>query len=197
MLQCWVVLATAFALALAAAGERTAAAAVRPLKPGRACERTQVRKLPLTGAAQPDILTVRATGASCGQAWIVVTVRAAGGRALWTDRAFLGAVESARLPGEAAAPEVTFEQVIAAVEGWVSVENTRDAPAWPNGKPTPASGQQPGSTQYDSPLDRARYERIRAAQEPMLCIPVGPEAAHCVAMDPASRRLVAFLGRGG
>jgi hypothetical protein len=38
--------------------------------------------------------------------------------------------------------------------------------------------------------------RIRAAHEPMLCIPIGPESAHCIAMDPSTRTLVELLSRG-
>jgi len=173
-----------------------ALAGVRATKPGRACERTLVRKVAISDPARPDTLTVRATGPSCAQALIAVTLRSAAGRRLWSEQAFLGAVESARLPGEAPAGEVSFEQVIAAVEGWVSLEATQDAPAWPRGAGSLPAGPGPGPTQYETRLDHGAYERIRAAREPMLCIPVGPEAAHCVARDPASGKLVAFLGRG-
>jgi len=184
-------------LSLGAAG--AAHAAVTAVIPGKACERIQVRRLAFSDPARPDALTVRATGPSCAAARIIVTVRDARGRTLWSESAFLGAVTDGRLPGEPA-PDVTFESVIGAVETWVSVETSSDAPAWPPAFPnlaaataaTPASDR----TLYDTRLSRARYEAIRAAREPMLCVPEGPESAHCIAKDPTTGRLVEVLSRG-
>jgi hypothetical protein len=79
-----------------------------------------------------------------------------------------------------------------AVENWSAIKNTGDPPAWDAGAAPPPSG----ATQYETKLDRARYSRIRAAAEQMLCVPVGPETGHCLAMDAYTGRLVEFLSRG-
>ena len=76
--------------------------------PGRACERSYVRWLTFSDPARPDRLTVRATGPSCARASIVVTLRDASRRVIWRERTHLAQVESGRLPGEAAADDVTF-----------------------------------------------------------------------------------------
>jgi len=94
------------------------------------------------------------------------------------------------------APDITFEHVVGEVENWISIENTADAPVWPgtgsrDTKPSPTA-----APQYETKLDRHRYERIRARRAPMLCIPIGPESAHCIAMDPSTKEPVEFFARG-
>jgi hypothetical protein len=178
-------------LALSLCQAPPATASVSPLVRGRGCERTYVRHLTFSDSARADMLAVRATGPSCGRASIVVTLRDASRRLLWNERTYLAQVESGRLPNEPA-DDVPFEHAIAVVEHWVSVETTSEAPPWPDG----ASGRAQPGTQYDTRLDRPRYERIRAARAAMVCIPIGPESAHCIAIDPATRKPVEFLGRG-
>ena len=191
--------AVAAAALVAWGGAPPAAAGVKALVPGKACERTQVRRLVLSDTARPDTLTIRATGPSCQAAKIIVTLRSASGRTLWSEQAYLSEVEFARSPDEAG-PEITFESVIGAVESWVSLEQSSDAPPWPGRGPAPGDaplGPPPaGQAEYDTKLDRAPYERIRSSHAPMLCITVGPEAGHCIARDPATGRLVEFFGRG-
>lgn len=179
------------ALSLCQAG--AARAGVSPHVRGRGCERSYERQVTFSNGLRADTLTVRATGPTCGRVSIVVTLRDASHRLLWNERTYLGQVESDRLPNEPA-EDVTFEHVIAVVEHWVSVENTSEAPPWPGGAARVA--QSPPTTQYDTKLDRPRYERIRAARAAMVCIPIGPESAHCIAIDPATRKPVELLGRG-
>jgi len=172
-----------------------ALAAAAAVVPGKACERAHVRRLVLSDPAHPDTLTVRATGPSCQAAKIIVTLRSAAGRTLWSEQVFLSGVEFGLSPDEPG-PEITFEFVTGAVETWVSLEQSSEAPPWPGPGPAPLGPPAPGQLEYDTKLDRAQYERIRAAHAPMLCIPVGPEAGHCIARDPATGRLVEFFGRG-
>lgn len=158
--------------------------------PGKGCERVRTTRVSGPVAAT---LTVRATGRDCAHAWIVTTLRSAKGAPLWRERYFLGAVENDRLPGEPA-PPVAFEHVIAVVEHWASTENTAEAPLWPAGAPRLSSRRD--GAQVATRLPRGRYERIRAAAEPMLCLPVGSETGHCLAVDPASAKWVELLVRG-
>jgi len=191
--------AVAAAALVAWGGAPPAAAGVKALVPGKACERTQVRRLALSDPARPDTLTVRATGPSCQAALVVVTLRNAAGRILWSEQAVLSIVDFDRFPDEPG-PEITFEFVIGAVENWVSLEQASDAPPWPGRGPAPGDAPlgppPPGEVQYDTKLDSAPYERIRAGHGRMLCMPVGPQAGHCIAKDPASGRIVEFFGRG-
>jgi hypothetical protein len=180
-------------LALSICQPAAAKPGVSPLVRGRGCERSHERQLTFSKSARADTLAVRATGPSCGRVSIVVTLRDGSHRLLWNERTYLAQVESDQLPGEPA-NDVPFEHVIAAVEHWVSVENTSEAPPWPDG--ASRSGRPQPGTQYDTKLDRRRYERIRAARAAMVCIPIGPESAHCIAIDPATRKPVEFLGRG-
>jgi hypothetical protein len=168
---------------------------VSALVPGKACERTVVRELVFSHRRPTDTLIVRATGPTCTHAKIVVTLRTASRQTIWTEWAYLSVVEFAQFPDEEV-PEVTFERVIGVVENWVSVENSSEAPAWPDGISSLAEVPASGLAQYDTKLNRQRYERIRAAHQPMLCIPIGPESAHCIAMDTSTQTLVELLSRG-
>jgi hypothetical protein len=185
----------AFILSLSTYQTAIADGGVSALVPGKACERAVVRKLVFSHGGPPDTLIVRATGPTCMHAKIVVTLRTASRHTIWTEWAYLSVVEFTQFPDEEV-PEVTFEHVIGVVENWVSVENSSEAPAWPDGISSLAEVPASGLTQYDTKLNRRRYERIRAAHEPMLCIPIGPESAHCIAMDPSTQTLVELLSRG-
>lgn len=169
-------------------------AGVAPLVPGKACERTRTVPVALSDAPPPLRLTVRATGPSCARARIMVTL-SAGARRRWTEQAYLSAVESGRSPDEPG-PEVTFEHVIAVVEHWTSVEPTSSAPPWPEGATALPATSGTDITQYETKLPRDRYLSLRGAGGRMLCVPQGPESAHCLAIDPASRKVVEFFARG-
>lgn len=170
------------------------AAAKGPAGP-QGCHQTLVRRAALSGRGRPDIIVVRAAGASCTAARISVVVRDATGRTLWFEESYARPVVDDRGPDEPG-PALTFQRLEGLVNGWISLEKTSQAPAWPAEAETlPASvGQDP--TQRQTTLKRPAYERIRAAREPMLCVVQGPESAHCIARDPASGRLVELFSGG-
>jgi len=167
---------------------------VRTTGPTKACERTLSRHLSFSGS-HPDTLTIKATGPTCARAKLIVTLWTAAHRLIWKEETYLSLVERGESP-KPGDPDVTFEHVIGSVENWVSYENTSSAPAWPGGAPRVTTPSPNAALQYDTKLDRHRYERIRAAGTLMLCIPIGPESAHCIAMDPIARTPVELFGRG-
>jgi hypothetical protein len=113
----------------------------------------------------------------------------------WSEQTYISLMERGDLPTKGD-PDVMFEHVIAVVENWVSYENTSEAPIWPERSSQGATVSPDGALQYDTSLDRQPYNRIRATPALMLCIPTGPEAAHCIAMDPSTNRPVELLRRG-
>lgn len=182
--------AVALAFALAAAGQPASAAVA-----DRGCGYQAARKVTLSGSSRPDALTVRATGRRCGAVTIAVTLRSASGDLLWTEKVYWGLVEAARFPDEPV-PEVGRERIVSAVDNWVSLENTATAPDWPEAAASLPGAEASAEMQYDTPLSPARYRAIRAAREAMICVPVGAESAHCLAVDPATHRLGVFFNRG-
>lgn len=180
---------------IAVAISGAAAANVTQRVAGKACERARVTAVALSRGAPPAVVTVRATGPSCERARIVVALSTRLHRRLWTEWTYLSLVESGRFPNEPG-PEITFEHVIGAVENWVSVEKTVDAPAWPEGAEALPTTSGAEIARYETRLSRKRYLAIRAAGGQMLCTPQGPESAHCLAIDPASGQLVEFFQRG-
>jgi hypothetical protein len=186
----------AWAVTMLVLGVQPAASGVTERDRGRACERTRALQVFFSDAAPAASITVQATGPSCRRARIIVTVKSPSERLLWREETELSLVES----GEAARkddPDIPFERVIGIVDNWVSVEPLKSAPAWPAGaigpiSPTVATDQ----TQYETRLDRSRYQRLRVGGGRMLCVPTGPETAHCLTFDPSTNKLIEFLVRG-
>jgi hypothetical protein len=169
--------------------------------PGKACERTQLSRFSFSGRAPAGLITTRATGPSCRDAAIVVTITDATHRVLWREQTPLSLVASDRFPDEPGPhPDVSFEVVIGAVETWAVPETLENAPDWPAAAPRlpqpAAKAGQGDPTQYETRLDRGTYRRIRAAGGQMVCIASGPETAHCIALDPATGKAVELFVRG-
>ena len=145
--------------------------------------------------ARPDLLTVKATGPTCARARIIVTIRTATHRRIWNEEAYISLVERGDFPPKGD-PDITLEHVTGEVENWISYENTAEAPVWPGTSSRETKPSPTAAPQYETKLDRRRYERIRATRSSMLCIPIGPESAHCIAVDPSTKEPVEFFGRG-
>ena len=141
-----------------------------------------------------DNLTVRAEGETCARARITITLRSATGALLWSEWAYWSAVDSARFPDEVTEP-VSAEDMARTVESWVLVRQTSEAPAWPVDIASLAD-LRIDEAQYATPLTRDAYERVRTANAPMICTPIGPEYGHCLVYDPETRRAGVFFERG-
>ena len=186
----------ASAVTMLVLGFQPAASEVTALVRGKACERTRVQRISFSDRVPGPSITIRATGPSCRRARIVVTVKGPTRRLLWREETALSVVESGDFARKGD-PDVPFERVIGIVETWVSVEPVNSAPPWPAGALGPISPTAATDlTQYETRLDRSRYERLRADGGRMLCVPTGPETAHCLMFDPLTNKLLEFLTRG-
>jgi hypothetical protein len=185
--------AAAFAVVIAlAAAPPAEAGAATP----NACQRTHSQALTFSNPARPDTLVVsaRSTRADCKDTKVTVVVRNAAGRMIWTESAVLSLVDFGRFPDEDGV-ELSPGDVARAVDNWVSIEKASDAPPWST-QAAALVAPSDDPQQFDTALSQAAYLRIRAAGGPMLCIGVGPESAHCIAIDPATRKPAVLFNRG-
>lgn len=181
------------AFRICADGTSHSRATVSTVRPGRGCERRYERIFSFD-REKPGRLIVQAYGSSCRRATISVTVTKAGGSVIWREATALNLVLEGELASQTDS-EIPFERVIGLVENWVSIEPLATAPVWPPAAPHPAGDPQQ-NLQVESQLDPQRYERLRLEPGRMLCIPVGPETAHCVAFDRATAATVVLFTRG-
>ncbi len=184
------------AVAAGLAGALLAAACVgAPMRDSSAqCAQERTQTVLFSQAQRLDTLSVRAAGPTCAQARITITLRRTTGALLWSEWAYWSAVDSARFPDEVTEP-VSPEDMARTVESWVLVQQTSEAPAWPADIASLAD-LRIDEAQYATPLSRDAYERVRAANAPMICTPIGPEYGHCLVYDPETRRARVFYERG-
>lgn len=186
---CMIFLANSFRLA--AADRRSSPKSHRPQG---SCEFSDVQFVKLTNDRRSYVLTVRSLGRECRSAVIIADISNASGRSVWREALRLTTFEGVD------PAQISFnpsrEQVRRIVQTWASIEKTGEAPIWRRGAIRPQTSSAGDPTVYLTSLDRADYERIRRAREPMICVPIGPETGHCIAALPRSRKVTVFMMRG-
>ena len=120
-------------------------------------------------------MRIETTGATCKAAIAQLTVTAPGGGVIHTDE--LIAAQTFALNGaktakdmQAALGEVITDPMV----------DTSNLPEWE------AGAEQPGKEfpfYPETPIDRAAYEKLRAAKTPMLCYVQGGESSGCWLLD--------------
>lgn len=159
------------------------------------CERDHSRAIRFSNSEHADNLTVRASGASCNNVKITVTLRAAHGQVLWSEWSYFNLIKFDRFPNEPG-QRITLEDVIAATENWVSLATTSNAPAWPRGAAQPLSSSKDDIAQYETKISKERNEQFRHSNIPLICIPIGSESGHCIVMDKAIGRAIVMYDQG-
>lgn len=148
------------------------------------CAREVTREVAWSGAA-PDTITTNASGPSCLQAFVTLSIRNANGDGLWVHAApYYDMVAGGAPPPEA--PAVTSEQMDTFLNGWAEPTLTRSntLPEWRDGVASLTESAETFS--YDTPFDRETYEQLRARDLPMLCYAAAAEASQCLIIDPLS-----------
>jgi hypothetical protein len=111
------------------------------------------------------------------------------GRTVWREGLRLNTFEGAE-------SHLSAARVRELVRRWWTIENTSDAPRWSKGSVRPQSKSSDDQTVYLTTLRREDYEAIRNAREQMVCVAIGPETGHCMAVVPRTNRVTVFLLRG-
>jgi hypothetical protein len=146
--------------------------ALRPI----GCERSASHDVSFTSPNAEDVIETRSFGPRCDMAVIVWTLRADGGRVLWTHS----------LPYEALATAQDLTSVPAMdafLQRWaqVSVDDTAASPAWPaDAELLPAEWGPLGGSMFPQPT----YETIRDQRLPRLCMRMGERETTCLFYDP-------------
>jgi hypothetical protein len=148
------------------------------------CERS-IAQTVIWSAAEPDTVTATASGPSCSQAIVTLTVRNAAGDPLWAHAGTLYGMSAGGAAPADAAP-IGAETVDAFLSGWSSIEVV-GAATLPQWREDAATLTESATTfAYETPFDREVYEGMRARDLPMLCFASAVEAVTCLVIDPAS-----------
>lgn len=163
--------------------ERSADGAVASLI--RTCTKPASREVAFTAPDAKDVLAATALGKDCEQAAVVLTLRTADGKLLWSHASLAGDT-GAFIPDDETKP-VDAAKVLADVMKSM-VDNARIAPStvapdWPEGAERP---QQESGLYVTTTLDRAAYLEQRAKGAATLCISYVMGRTGCAIRDPDS-----------
>lgn len=192
--------AFALALVLAACSQQNApqsapaasAPAVAAAEP-EGCDIVQTRTVALTSTEKPDTVEARALGPDCDHAVILLTVRAADGRALhaYADAQpwFEAEIDTSK--------GITRAQMTTFLSEWATItpETAQRLPEWKAGRdvlqPEDAMGYY-----VSSPLDREVYTDLRKRNVPIACYAIGREGQKCIAFDPSTKAVLDIFSGG-
>jgi hypothetical protein len=139
-------------------------------------------------AAGDETITVEATsaGADCASAEATIKLRRADGGELYAQT--FPASQVMTLAGAESAPDMERR-----LREWVSPPNaapdsTGDLPEWAANETNPGESDFPFHP-YGG-MDRAAYESLRAADEPMFCFVQGMESQSCFWLDAGALRRI-------
>jgi hypothetical protein len=158
------------------------------------CAREVTREVIWSGVA-PDIITARAEGPNCVQAFVTLSIRSAAGEALWIHAGtYYDMVAGGAPPMDA--PEVSDEQMDAFLASWAkpTLSRTGALPTW--GEDAATLAESASVFSYDTPFDRETYEALRARNLPTLCYAAAVEATQCLIVDPLSNAPAMIVAYG-
>jgi len=189
----------ALALVMAACSQQnapqstSAASAPEAAAEQTGCDIVQTRTIALTSTTAPDTIEARALGPDCDHAVIVLTFRAADGRALhayadaqpWFD----ASIDTST--------GITREQMTTFLSAWATVtpETAQKLPDWKAGRDVLQSEDAMGYY-VSSPLDREVYTDLRKRNVPIACYAVGREGQKCIAFDPTNNAVLDIFAGG-
>ncbi len=135
------------------------------------------------GASQ---INADSLGPDCAHAVLVLTIRDAGGNAIWTSTH-----RTADLMTFQNLPKLNTKSMVGELKQWVEADrrmaSSANLPDWPQ---TASDGSLPPGAEFPfrvaERLDRKAYLALRNAKVPMMCFVSGMESQTCLVLDKES-----------
>lgn len=180
----------AAALCVSACGQQTP-----PATTAAACMMEETHEVTWSTDGAPDVISARAEGPSCAQAFVTLSIRGAQGAPLWIFSSTYYDLTAGGTPPDDA-PAVTPVAMETFLSGWAQVTEMRSSalPEWREGMARPGEGVTPFG--YESPFEREIYEGMRQRDLRTICYAAAVAAVQCLVIDPASHAPTVIVAYG-
>ena len=154
------------------------------------CYAVASRPLAFSSRRAADTLEARASGTTCAQTEVTVTLRLPDGRQALAFSLPLPVLQEG-MGGAQPTTQAQLERLLRRYVDEAQLDTRPGAlPVWKKGEPTPGFDQ---GMELTSPLSRKRYAALRSARPNLLCLRDAQESFSCYVWDRKQRRAEVIL----